>query len=168
MTTETGVVFLMTDKERTKDCSCQHPGCFNICRVNMFYAPAKARCPEHGGRAMTRRASGEFIEFDTQPVETVEVELSDNRKLGLLHCPICEDKPLEILACDEYGGIDFGCQGCQTIVSVVFNFKVMQMRSIPERLMPLVKEFNLRQVGTMDMSVALQLNKFGGMNKFDG
>jgi len=165
MSTATGTVFLMTDKKLTKDCPCTYPGCNNICRVNTFYAPAKAKCPPHGGKGMVRRSTEgdeefKFDEFVPQEVETIEVELPDNRKLGQLYCPVCPDEPLEILAVDEHSHMDFGCQNCQIIVGITFNFRSAQLRSVPDRLKPLVKEFNYRQVGTMDAALALQLGKF--------
>ena len=159
----TAKVFIMTDKKITKDCICTYPTCDNICRVNKFYAPAKARCPEHGGEAFTK-ADNEFKKFDIIEAESIEIEPpTPNHKLRALMCPMCEnDEPLEILACTETGFIDFGCQGCETIVSVVVNFKSAQMRSVPERLVPLVRSFNIKQVGTMDISLANKMTKFGG------
>ena len=156
-----GQVFLMTDKKETKDCACTYPGCENFCRVNTFYAPAKARCPDHGGKAM-KRLEGETPKFEEQAVTVVASvktpPLPDNRKLGKLFCPICKDSPLEIIACTDAGHIDFGCQTCQTIVSITFNFRPAQMRSVPERLHDLVRAFNIKQVGTMDVSLAHKLD----------
>lgn len=163
--TAKGQVFLMTDKEKTKDCPCTYAGCFNVCRVNTFYAPSKAKCPPHGGKAMTRGPNPEEMDFqsvDVKVVETIEVEISPNYKVQSLMCPICDsDEPLEILACTEGGHIDFGCQGCQTIVSIMFNFRSAQLRSIPKELAKVVKAFNIKQVGSMDASVMHEMNKFG-------
>ncbi len=164
MTTEKAEIFLMTDKEITKDCQCTYTGCFNICRVNKFYAPSKARCPKHGGQAF-RRSEGSSMKFDELEVgvaETIEVEVNPNHKLRSLMCPTCdEDEPLEILACTEGGFIDFGCQGCQTTVSVRLNFRSAQLRSIPKALRKVIKEFNIAQVGSMDASVIRELSGFG-------
>lgn len=161
--TETGTVYLMTDKTKTKDCPCTHVGCLNICRVNTFYAPAKAKCPTHGGKAMIRNeSSGDFEELAVTAAETIEVEVTPNHKLRHLMCPICDtDEPLEILAVTETGHIDFGCQECMTITSVSLNWKALQVRSIPPLLKDLVKKFNIKQVGTMDLEVARQTGRFG-------
>ena len=160
--TETAQVFLMTDKPKTKDCPCTYAGCINVCRVNMFYAPAKAKCPEHGGQAMTRQDDGDFVELEVTKAETVEIEVLPNHRLRHLMCPICEaEEPMEILACTEGGHIDFGCQECYMIVGLSFNWKPLQLRSIPDLLKPLVKTFNIKQVGTMDLQVARELTKFG-------
>lgn len=160
--TETSTVYLMTEKKNTKDCPCTYPGCLNICRVNTFYAPAKAKCPEHGGKAVSGTVEGGFSEIATPAVEQVEVEVTPNHKVRQLMCPICDsDEPLEILAATEDGHIDFGCQGCWIIVSLSFNWKPLQVRSIPDRLKPVVKEFNVKQVGTMDLEVARQTSRFG-------
>ena len=167
MTTEKSEVFLMTSKSETKDCPCTHVGCFNICRVNRFYAPKKAKCPRHGGKAMVRKiglAEGkiDFQSIEPELIETVEVEVTPNYKIRLLMCPICDtDESLEILACTDDGYIDFGCQGCQTVVSVMLNFRSAQLRSIPKALRKVVKEFNITQVGSMDASVMPELSGFG-------
>ncbi len=163
MATETGEVFLMTDKKKTKDCKCTYTGCFNICRVNTFYAPARAKCPKHGGQAFIRKSTEgmDFEELTPELVDTVEIEINPNYKIRSLMCPICDtDEPLEILACTEWGFIDFGCQGCQTIVSIAFNFKSAQKRSIPKNLIEVVKKFNVQQVGSMDPSVLRKMSGF--------
>ena len=161
---ETAQVYLMTDKEKTKDVPCTHAGCLNICRVNTFYSPAKAKCPPHGGKAMIRQDDGEFEELEVTKAETVEVEVLPNYRLRALMCPICEtEEPMEILACTEDGHIDFGCQECYMIVGFHFNWKPLQMRSIPPRLKPLAKAFNVKQVGTMDLNVARELSNFGSI-----
>lgn len=164
MTTEKAEVFLMTDKEKTKDCQCTYAGCLNICRVNTFYAPSKARCPQHGGKAMIRTSSEDmdFEEIDTPVAESIEVEVHPNHKIRALMCPICDtNEPLEILACTENGHIDFGCQGCHTMVAIRFNWRSAQLRSVPKALQQVVKKFNIRQVGSMDPAVAHQLGGFG-------
>lgn len=163
MSTETGTVFLMTNKTATKDCPCVHPECVNICRVNTFYSPAKAKCPKHGGKAMIKNEeSGDFEELEVTAAETIEIEISPNHKLRHLMCPICEaDEPMEILACTEGGHIDFGCQECYMIIGFTFNWNALQIRSIPEPLKELVKKFNVDQVFTMDLQVARELGKFG-------
>lgn len=165
MATKEAKVYLQTDKKKTKDCQCTYPGCINICRVNQFYAPAKARCGEHKGSKGTfvkNDQTGELEEFEVQVLEeTVAVDVRPNDKLRHLLCPICEsDEPLEILACTETGHIDLGCQNCQTITAITFNFRSAQIRSVPDRLIPIVEKFNIKQVGTMDESLAQKLDKF--------
>lgn len=164
-----GEVFLMTDKSETKDVPCTYTGCTNICRVNKFYTPSKARCPEHKGkkgRTMTGSVAQGFTEFTPTKVDEIEVEVTPNTQLRHLCCPVCDtNEPLEILGITETGHIDFGCQRCQTITSITFNFRSAQMRSVPERLQEVVKLFNIRQVGSMDPSLARQLaaTKFSGL-----
>ncbi len=104
----------------------------------------------------------DFQALDVEVVEALEVETTPNHKLQSLMCPVCNaDESLEILACTEGGHIDFGCQGCQTVVAVRLNFRSAQLRSIPKALRKVVKQFNIAQVGSMDASVMRELSGFG-------
>lgn len=102
-----GQRFKMTDKALTKIVPCTYPGCDNELEVTTFYAPAKARCPDHSGRRvppeLAQTASPEVAGPPTGaltnlacPVHTdtrmVVLSTSSPRKEGLslqLQCPTC-------------------------------------------------------------------------------
>lgn len=168
-------IYVQTEKPEFKHCPCMHPECENYCRVNKFYAPVKARCPEHGGvealeiiedadtsALKVKRGNTRTIATTPDSAEPFIPPFGNepNYRLGQLMCPVCEDEePLEILAITEGGHIDFGCQGCEVVVGITFNFRVCQIRSVPEGLAELVKKFNIRQVGTMDTSLAQKIRE---------
>lgn len=152
-----GKLFLMTDKDKTKDCQCVHPTCDNVVRVNTFYAPAKARCPEHGGKAIVRDPIGdapegvaeasrkfEFKELEPKLLADTPSPRYANRRLGDLHCPLC-DIPMTIQAItDNLRFIAFGCHNpeCGMVVELAYDWMHAQMRTVPEGLEDLVAEFN--------------------------
>lgn len=173
-------IFLQTDKSTTKDLPCVgSPTCQNWCRVTTFYAPAKARCPEHGGtmlkrledadtppasarKELTTARAEKAVKFEraaSVPIATIpDVPATPNQSLRHLCCPFDGEK-LDILATEGAEEIVFGCQTCQAVVIIRAKWRVMQIRSIPERLQPLVAEFNLEARPTLDMSLARQMEK---------
>lgn len=148
-------IFLMTDKSKTKDVTCTHPACDNICRVNTFYAPSKARCPEHGGKAMSRepiemvegtdREKFEFKEIEAKVIGTTpDAPKKKNKHLGSLCCPFCGE-PMSLLSIsDDYKFISFGCMDieCNAAVEIQYNWRHAVVRNIPDGLEDLVAAFN--------------------------
>lgn len=151
-----GQVYLMTDKDETKDCPCTYPGCDNVCRVNKFYTPSKAKCPPHGGSAYVRvpvakgeDAKIEFVEHEPTVVGQVTSEPKrENRNLEQMMCPNMKcGHPLEIAAVsDSLRHVTFTCRECSIAVEISYDWRHMQMTHVPEPLRPVVKEFNKKQV----------------------
>lgn len=154
-------IFLMTDKEKTKDVACTHPACDNIVRVNTFYAPSKARCPDHGGKALSREPvemktkNGKETDQEKFSFKRVEPKLVEdtpdqpkkkNKSLGRLCCPLC-DEPMNIISVDDSERfITFGCMdvACNTSVEIQYNFRHAVVRRVPSQLQVLVESFNLQ------------------------
>lgn len=165
-----GQIFLQTDKDDTKDCPCTAPGCENFVRVNKFYAPAKAKCPDHGGdaSAVVGEVTGEMEMSNSKDIPTIIADPEDenakpNARLGKMMCPVCDDTPLQILAVTEGGHIDLGCYECNLVVGLTFNFMHSQIRSVPKDLTDLVDAFNYKQIGqNYDVSLRQKMGKFFG------
>lgn len=135
---------IQTDKDETKDCPCTFPGCEVVCRVTKFYAPAKARCSEHEGKATSGIREATLKPEPTDFAGDVQ-EYKPNKSLADLRCPF-DDHPLKVLAIhDEIGCIDFGCPECQANIEIRVRWAMMTLRSVPEDLRPLVQELNERQ-----------------------
>lgn len=137
------IVEVQTDKDETKDCPCTYPDCEVVCRVNKFYAPAKARCQEHDGKPTSA-----IREAVTGEVKKEAPKVAPNYKLRDLRCPFCEG-PLEVLAIhDTTGTVTFGCPDdeCMTVVEIRTNWRPLQVRNIPHGLEDLADALNERQL----------------------
>jgi len=132
-------VEVQTDKTEHKVVPCTI--CQRPLQVNRFYAPAKARCEEHRGQAS--HAIRKAVQKPVQQQEVSSAPVVPNGNLRDLRCPFCEESMEIILIDDGVGFIDFHCRQCRTGISVKPQWGPMMMKRIPERLQPVVAEFNL-------------------------
>lgn len=137
-----GEVFRMTDKEPTKQLPCTFAGCENEVIVTKFYSPAKARCPEHAGKASvsTRAAvaSGAVKSEDVEPV----------RSLADLRCPMC-DRSMRVAKVEQVGKdrafMTFNCSGeggCGTTVVIKPKWAGLTVEEVPEPWQAIVGHIN--------------------------
>lgn len=139
-------VIKLTDKTPTKIVECSHPDCEQLLEVTKFYAPAKARCPKHAGVRAPRVKREAEVRWEQVDREAKLIDKSlPEKSLGGLRCPF-DDTPMEILAISEhFGEVVFGCPTCQLGVSMTAWWRVLQIKSIPEDLRPMVEAFNQKQ-----------------------
>lgn len=146
-------IYLQTDKDKTKDCPCTVPGCDNFVRVNTFYAPAKAKCGIHGGKNMgtvdgdvpiiaskTGVSEREVMESVLKTMNEDE-SVERNNNLHNMACPLCETR-MRVLAVSEKGHMCFGCPTCRATVELNIDFSGLQVRHVPEPLLPAIAQYH--------------------------
>lgn len=149
---------VQTDKDLWKIVPCTYAGCNVDLVVNVFYAPHKGKCNEHGDRK-TSAVVASHLTFATS-----DAEVKPNGALAKLECPICQN-PLVLLKIEEdTGWLTFGCTDgygltakqvrekaeaggkfCGTSITIRPHWSAMEFKTIPSRLTELVKEFNIDQ-----------------------
>jgi hypothetical protein len=143
---------VQTNKQEWKVVPCTHPECDTDLVVNTFYAPAKARCSQHG----TAKAAAVAVGVRAAAAQESGVP---NASLGKLLCPVCQN-PLTIYQIDDTSGfITFHCTDgshfsardaegshyCGTSVTVRIGGAWVDMRRIPTKFAQLVEDFNVGQ-----------------------
>lgn len=146
-----------TDKDKWKVIGCTFAGCETDLVVNVFYAPYKGKCSEHGDRTNQAVVSSRLT------FQTGAEDVKPNGALAQLLCPICNN-PLTIRNITEMGWITFGCTDgagldwktvrervnagtkfCGTSITVRPHWAAMEFKGVPSPLVELVKEFNIDQ-----------------------
>ena len=146
-----------TDKDKWKVIGCTFAGCETDLVVNVFYAPYKGKCSEHGDRT-NKAVVASHLTFQTSTEDA-----KPNGALAQLLCPICNN-PLTIINISETGWITFGCTDgagltmaqvrekvdagtkfCGTSIVVRPHWAAMEFKQVPSPLVELVHEFNVDQ-----------------------
>lgn len=148
-------IHVQTDKDNTKDCPCTFDGCPNFVRVNKFYAPAKAKCADHGGSAMNVIEDGTVTneskaaaDTDSKREQILVEAMNDDTdaprltSLRNVECMLCPDQRLQIIAINERNHVAFSCPQCGCTVELNLNFRAMQVRHVPSPMFPVILKFH--------------------------
>lgn len=127
-------LFKMTDKQKTKIVPCQHPGCENQCIVTTFFAPAKARCPEHMGiRSLPKIGiTQEMLKIDPKDL---------NKSLYTLACPQHPNIKMDVISTSSKFqsalSLTLQCPKCFLVVQIVDSYKThLRVRTPGESVFP--------------------------------
>lgn len=71
-------VHVLTDKDKTKECPCTT--CGRPCVVNVFAAPAKVRCKDHGGAEHRPRKTTQIVKNGDRFQEVTTMEVVDTKE----------------------------------------------------------------------------------------
>ncbi len=147
--------FPMTDKAETKTLQCTYPGCEHTVGVTKFFAPAKARCPEHAGKPSS------IIRAMVAPTEVApDVPPTPNKSLRDLRCPF-DEHPMEIIRIQDGAGfVTFKCPECRTAVELKPNWAALIVNRIPNRLKYLAEAFNDAQRETRNADNRVLVGSF--------
>lgn len=148
---------VQTDKKQWKIVPCTYEGCDVDLVVNVFYAPHKGKCAEHGTKSPKAIATSRLV------VGGVDAE--PNGALAKLLCPICGLPLLIVNMSNDAGFITFRCAdgsfsdmkelhdrqrkggklACGTSVQIRPNWASMEINGIPTRFSEMAREFNIQQ-----------------------
>ena len=143
-------VIKMTDRSPTKVIECAYVGCTQLIEVTKFASPTKSKCPEHQGRRSPPPSMDPSIpkssKVDSGPVERKPLDkILHGQALGELRCPM-DGEPMEVLAVsDGFGEVVFGCPLCNLGVTIAAEWRIFQIKSVPEGFRPFVERFHETQ-----------------------
>lgn len=146
---------IQTDKVKYKIVPCTIAGCNTDLVVNVFYAPYKGKCAEHGDKKPTAIATGHLVMQSSEGAVP-------NGALAKLLCPLCQN-PLMIVNITEDGGfitfrctdgaglslkevlrtLDSGKTFCNTSIQVRPNWGALEMTNIPPKWKELIEDLNI-------------------------
>lgn len=150
---------IQTEKLKTKIVPCTYAGCGVDLVVNVFYAPYKGKCQEHGGQKTSAIVSSHLTHVGNPE------SAKENGALGKLLCPICGNHLVIVRIEETSGWITFRCtdgsglnsdqvrveiekgrQFCGTSIQIRPKWAAMEFRNYPTAMAELIKEFNVDQM----------------------